>query len=174
MIGSDKKDSERELLMGFAESQTVYSSASQSARVLTEGWVEQHAFCTNCGNDRLTKFANNRPLADFFCSSCNEQFELKSKKGAFGGKVVDGAYVTKIERLTSNTNPNLFLMNYDLKQLSVTNLIVHPQAFLRSSDHREAQSPSRYRCEGRMGRLEHPLEQRPRHGENIHRQRRAA
>jgi len=84
MVAGNKDDDKRELVLGFAEAQTTYQSPSQSARVLTEGWVEQQAFCTNCGNDRLTRFPNNRPVADFFCSSCNEQFELKSKKGTFG------------------------------------------------------------------------------------------
>jgi type II restriction enzyme len=130
MIASGKKDDdEHAFVLGFAEAQTTYQSASQSARVLTEGWVEQQAFCTNCGNDRLTKFANNRPLADFFCGSCNEEFELKSKKGTFGAKVVNGAYARKIERLNSNTNPNLLLLNYNLKQLSVTDLMVIPKHF---------------------------------------------
>jgi type II restriction enzyme len=122
-------DDKRELFLGFAEAQATFQSPSQSARVLTEGWVAQQAFCTNCGNNRLTKFANNRPLADFFCKVCDEQFELKSKKGAFGAKVLDGAYSRKIERLSSNTNPNLILLNYSLEQLSVTNLIVIPKHF---------------------------------------------
>jgi type II restriction enzyme len=125
----NKDDDNRGLVLGFAEAQTTYESASQSARVLTEGWVEQQAFCTNCSNDRLTKFANNRPLADFFCGSCDEQFELKSKKGIFGAKVINGAYARKIERLNSNTNPNLLLLNYNLERLLVTNLIVIPKHF---------------------------------------------
>ena len=125
----NKDDDKRELVLGFAETQTAYQSPSQNARVLTEGWVEQQAFCTNCGNDRLTKFANNRPLADFFCGACNEEFELKSKKGLFGTKVANGAYARKIERLNSKTNPNLLLLNYKLDQLSVTNLIVIPKHF---------------------------------------------
>ena len=120
-------DDERSLSLGFAESQATYQSPSQTARVLTEGWVEQQAFCAKCGNDRLTRFSNNLPVADFFCGSCNEQFELKSTKGTFGAKVVDGAYSTKIERLSSNTNPNLLLLSY--KQLAVTNLIVIPKHF---------------------------------------------
>src|SRR5581483_1560856 len=98
----DNDNDRRELSLGFAEPQATFQSPSQSARVLTEGWVAQQAFCTNCGNNKLSKFANNRPLADFFCSACNEQFELKSKKGAFGAKVLDGAYARKIERLNSN------------------------------------------------------------------------
>jgi type II restriction enzyme len=130
MIASRGRDeSKRELDLGFAEGQTTYQSASQSARVLTERWVEQQAFCTNCGNDRLTKFGNNLPVADFFCDACREQFELKAKKGTFGSKVLNGAYGRKIERLNSNTNPNLLLLNYDLERLSVTNLIVIPKYY---------------------------------------------
>ncbi len=92
-------------------------------------WFSQRYTSPNCGNNKLSKFTNNRPLADFFCSACNEQFELKSKKGAFGAKVLDGAYARKIERLNSNTNPNLILLNYSLEQMSVTNLIVIPKHF---------------------------------------------
>jgi type II restriction enzyme len=58
---------------------------------------------------------------------------VKSKKGAFGPKVADGAYGTKIERLNSNTNPHLFLVNYSLKHLSVRDLIVIPKHFFAPS-----------------------------------------
>jgi type II restriction enzyme len=126
-VPGGREEEERSLSLGFAESQATYQSASQTARVVTEGWVERQAFCAKCGNDRLTRFSNNLPVADFFCSSCNEQFELKSTKGTFGAKVADGAYSTKIARLGSNTNPNLLLLSH--KQLSVTNLIVIPKHF---------------------------------------------
>jgi hypothetical protein len=36
---------------------------------------------------------------------------------------------TKCERLASNNNPNLFLLNYDRDQLSVTNFFVVPKHF---------------------------------------------
>jgi type II restriction enzyme len=127
LVPGNKGDDERGLSLGFAESQATYQSPSQTARVLTESWVEQQAFCANCGNDRLTRFSNNLPVADFFCGSCNEQFELKSTKGTFGARVADGAYNTKIARLSSNTNPNLLLLSH--KQLMVTNLILIPKHF---------------------------------------------
>ena len=73
--------------------------------------------------------ANNSPLADFLCGSCNEEFELKSQKSKFGAKVADGAYKTKCERLAASNNPNLLLMNYDLKSLSVVNLWIVPKHF---------------------------------------------
>jgi predicted RNA-binding Zn-ribbon protein involved in translation (DUF1610 family) len=103
--------------LGFEEFQTAYTSGSQSARAWTEAWVSTWAYCPHCGNAKIASFPNNSPLADFFCTSCNEEFELKSQKGKFGMRVVDGAFKTKCERLAASNNPNLFLMNYDLKSL---------------------------------------------------------
>ncbi len=31
-----------------------------------------------------TEFEQNRPVADFFCVNCNEEYELKSQKKKFG------------------------------------------------------------------------------------------
>ncbi len=59
----------------------------------------------------------------------NEEYELKSQKGKFGAKVADGAYKTKSERLVASNNPNLLLMNYDLKSLAVVNLFIVPKHF---------------------------------------------
>ena len=70
-----------------------------------------------------------QPLADFLCGSCSEEFELKSQKSKFGAKVADGAYKTKCERLAASNNPNLLLMNYDVKSLSVVNLLIVPKHF---------------------------------------------
>ena len=115
--------------LGFEETQTPYSSGSQSARVWTERWVSNWAFCPNCGNDKINQLPANSPVADFLCGSCSEQFELKSQKTKFGSKVVDGAFRTMCERLASSDNPNLFLLNYDLGRLAVTNLFVVPKHF---------------------------------------------
>jgi len=115
--------------LGFEESQIAYTSGSQNARAWTEAWVSAWAYCPHCGNTRMSQFPNNSPLADFLCGSCNEEFELKSQKGKFGAKVVDGAYKTKCERLVASNNPNLLLMNYDLKSLSVVNLLIVPKHF---------------------------------------------
>jgi type II restriction enzyme len=115
--------------LGFEESQSAYTSGSQRAKSWTEAWVSAWAYCPHCGNAKMSQFPNNSPLADFLCGSCNEEFELKSQKGKFGGKVVDGAYKTKCERLAASNNPNLLLMNYDLRSLSVVNLFIVPKHF---------------------------------------------
>jgi len=113
----------------FEEAQASYSSGSQSARVWTERWVRDWVFCPNCGSSKVNQLPVNSPVADFFCAACSEQYELKSQKSRFGTKVVDGAFRTMCERLASDDNPNLLLLNYDRMQLSVTNLFVVPKHF---------------------------------------------
>src|ERR1700761_423423 len=115
--------------LGFEETQLPYTSGSQSARAWTEAWVKAWAYCPHCGNARMSQFPNNSPVADFLCGSCSEEFELKSQKGKFGTTVADGAYATKCERLVASNNPNLLLMNYDLKSLAVVNLFIVPKHF---------------------------------------------
>jgi CRISPR/Cas system-associated protein Cas10 (large subunit of type III CRISPR-Cas system) len=115
--------------LGFEESQASYSSGSQSARAWTEAWVKAWAYCPHCGNAKISPFPNNSPLADFFCSSCSEEFELKSQRSKFGAKVLDGEFKTKCERLAASNNPNLLLMNYDLRSLAVVNLFIVPKHF---------------------------------------------
>lgn len=115
--------------LGFAESQSSYTSGSQSARVWTEAWVKAWAYCPHCGNAKMSQFPNNSPVADFLCATCEEEFELKSQKSKFGPKVSDGAYKTKCERLAASNNPNLLLMNYDRSSLAVVNLFIVPKHF---------------------------------------------
>jgi type II restriction enzyme len=115
--------------LGFEEAQTPYASGSQSARAWTEQWVRAWAYCPNCGASKINSFPNNSPVADFHRTACNEEYELKSQKNTFGNKVLDGAFKTKCERLAADNNPNLFLLNYDLERLSVTNLLVVPKHF---------------------------------------------
>lgn len=105
-----------------------YSSNSQIARILTENWVKENSYCPSCGNLQLNDYANNRPVADFYCEDCKEEFELKSKKGKLTSKVTDGAYSTMIQRINSNINSNFFFLTYS-KQWSVNNFIIIPKHF---------------------------------------------
>ena len=109
--------------------QAPYVGPTQNARFWTEGWAARSLYCPNCGAERMGQFPPNRKLADFECRSCNEEYELKAKKGRFGARVLDGAYGAKLQRLASANNPNLLLMNYDADRLSVTDLYVVPKHF---------------------------------------------
>lgn len=124
-----------------------YSSASQQIRVLTESWVSKSVFCPNCGN-ALNRFENNSPVADFYCKRCAEEYELKSKHGEMGKKIVDGAYSTMIERLKSDNNPNFFFLTYDKSTFEIRNFLTIPKYFFVPSiiEKRKALSPTARRA----------------------------
>ncbi|WKZ49547.1 MAG: DpnI domain-containing protein [Anaerolineales bacterium] len=105
-----------------------YSSPAQRIRVMTEEWVSRSGFCPNCGR-ALSQFENNKPVADFYCGNCSEEYELKSKHGEVGKKIVDGAYATMIERLKSENNPNFFFLTYDKSTLEIRNFLTIPKYF---------------------------------------------
>jgi type II restriction enzyme len=107
----------------------AYNSGSQRARVLTEPWIASQLYCPNCGYFPLFRYPNNSPIGDFYCSCCTENYELKSKRAEFGAKVDDGGYRAMLQRLSGNAIPNLFLLNYDVGSLAVTNLAIIPKHF---------------------------------------------
>ncbi len=90
----------------------TYKSNSQKARILMEDWVYRQSYCPNCGKNPLNHFENNRPVADFYCNHCSEEFELKSKKENFSSTINDGAYATMMERVQVDNNPNFFFNLY--------------------------------------------------------------
>ena len=106
-----------------------YVSSSQIARVLTESWVRRNMYCPSCGNDELNKMINNNPVADFLCTSCKSEYELKSKKNSLSLKIVDGAYKTMIERINAYNNPHFFFLNYSLKEHHVIDFLVIPKHY---------------------------------------------
>lgn len=111
-----------------------YKSASQQIRILTEDWVAHNSYCPICGEPILNHYEANRPVADFYCNHCKSDFELKSKKshcGSIGKKVVDGAFETMIQRITSLHNPNFFFMTYF--ENCVTNFFLIPSHFFTSA-----------------------------------------
>lgn len=74
-------------------------------------------------------FPNNQAVADFFCPNCGNEYELKSKNGSIGRKIADGAYDTFIKRITSNNNPDFFVLSYCAEELCVNDLWVIPKYF---------------------------------------------
>jgi len=108
-----------------------YKSLSQKMRVLTEQWVDNEIFCPNCGNLKISSYENNKPVADFYCEKCTEDFELKSKKGEISKIIPAGAYSKMIERISSSSKPNFFFMGY-LDSLFVNDFFVVPKHFFIS------------------------------------------
>jgi type II restriction enzyme len=106
-----------------------YKSPSQIIKKLSECWVGSNIYCPNCGNIDIEKYPDNKPVADFFCVVCREDYELKSKKKTMGMKINDGAYKTMVERLQSDNNPNFFFLNYSQFDFQVLNFCVIPKHF---------------------------------------------
>lgn len=105
-----------------------YTSNAQRIRVLTERWAHANMYCPKCGG-ALQRLKNNTPVADFSCSVCPEEFELKSTCSRACSVIPDGAYDTMIRRLKANNNPNLFVLRYDKPSLTVSDLYAVPRYF---------------------------------------------
>ncbi|MBQ9359372.1 MAG: restriction endonuclease [Abditibacteriota bacterium] len=111
-----------------SEAAEGYRSPSQRIRVMTEAWFGANMYCINCGNPAVSHTANNSPAADFVCEKCREIYELKSHKGNPGTTIPDGEYCVKIQRITSNTNPDLFVLTYN-DDYEVSDLLLIPRFF---------------------------------------------
>ncbi|WP_286796416.1 DpnI domain-containing protein [Psychrobacter sp. UBA6291] len=107
-----------------------YQSPSQIIRVLSEDWVAKHGYCPNCSAQPLNEFANNQPVADFYCSNCDEEYELKSKKAKLSNIINDGAYDTMIHRINSKNNPSFFFLTYS-PEYKVNNFLIIPKHFFK-------------------------------------------
>ncbi len=108
-----------------------YSSFSQKVRVLSEAWVLNEIYCPSCG-DNICDYDNNKPVADFYCKKCLEDFELKSKSGKIGKKVSASAYSQMIKRINSPQKPNFFFLVYMVGMWNVSDFFVVPKHFFVS------------------------------------------
>ncbi len=105
----------------------IYKSNNQKIRIITESWVSSQIFCPKCGL-KVFHYENNKPVADFYCIKCSEDFELKSKMGKIGKKVSAGAYSKMIERINSTSKPNFFFMSY-LESWNINDFFIIPKYF---------------------------------------------
>lgn len=105
-----------------------YKSKSQKVRFLAEEWAHRNVLCPGCGKS-LERYPNNTPVADFHCLDCKGDYELKAASKAIGKSISDGAYYAMIERLSSQSNPNLLLLQYDAESWSVKNLTAIPKYY---------------------------------------------
>jgi len=103
-----------------------YKSASQRARVCTEPWAEANLYCPACDSRRINSLPTGTHAADFSCPSCASRYQLKSKAGAIGNRVIDGAYAAMHRAITSDQTPSLFLLHYKLPQLTVQSVLLIP------------------------------------------------
>lgn len=104
---------------------SIYISPSQKVRVFTESWVVSNVYCPIC-TSLIIQYPNNHPCGDFFCKSCNEDYDLKSKKNKFGSKIVDGEYSKMIDKINTKLS-NFFFLAY--RDNAVVNFFTIPKFF---------------------------------------------
>jgi type II restriction enzyme len=137
-----------------------YKSLSQRARVATETWGSDNLYCPNCAENRLDCTPPNTPTVDYVCRTCKSIFQLKSQGSPLSFRIVDAAYGSMRDAIRSNRTPNLFVMHYDRKEWSVSNVILIPNfAFSMSAiEKRKALGPEARRagwvgCNILLGRI---------------------
>ena len=123
--------------MFFLPVTTWYTSNSQRIRKMSESWAWENIYCPKCWSS-IIQYWNNKPVADFYCKKCKEDFELKAKKSNTLWKIIpDGSYKTMIERLNSETNPSFFFLTYT-PQFEISNFLIIPKFFIRPENILEA------------------------------------
>ena len=110
-----------------------YKSNSQIARVLSENWFSSQMYCPCCLTSRIHICPNNEKVKDFYCSTCNNEYQLKSSNKKFGKKILDGEFNTMMSFINLNKIPNFFLMNYSNSDWYIKNLFIVPRFFITSS-----------------------------------------
>jgi len=137
-----------------------YRSLSQRARVATEAWGSDNLYCPNCTENHLDSTPPNTPTVDYVCRECKSAFQLKSQSNPLSFRIVDAAYGSMRKAIRSNRTPNLFVMHYDKREWSVSNVVLIPNfAFSMSAiERRKALGPDARRagwvgCNILLGRI---------------------
>jgi type II restriction enzyme len=89
-----------------------YTNRTQQVRMISENWVTRHGYCLRCDSDKLTPTPANTRTRDFFCEACRHGYELKSKRGVFTNKVLDGAYSAMMRTIRDGNTPTFLLLEY--------------------------------------------------------------
>ena len=111
-----------------------YKSLAQKARVVTEAWGAENFFCPNCPSESLHPTPRGFKAIDYLCPRCRLPFQLKSKDGPIGDKVLDGAFTAMMRAIMEDRTPNLLLLQYDRPLWKVRSVILIPHfAFSPSS-----------------------------------------
>ena len=103
-----------------------YTSASQIARRVTESWGEENLYCCACTKDELTANPANTHVADYFCASCAEKYQLKGQR-RWGESVLGSNYQKMMDAIRQDRTPNFFLLRYEVPIWEVRDLQLIPR-----------------------------------------------
>ena len=99
-------------MFGNAELGHAYSSRTQQVRLISEDWIARNAYCLKCDSDILSPTRANTRSRDFVCEKCSHGYELKSKRGIFSNKVLDGAFGAMMRTIRDGNTPTFLLLEY--------------------------------------------------------------
>jgi len=97
---------------------------------MTETWAQENLYCPSCTSDYLDTAPTGKQIIDYMCPDCEEQYQLKSKSGPFGGSVANTAYWPKIRAIRTETNPSYLFLRYDPQEYMVLDLFLVPKHFM--------------------------------------------
>lgn len=89
-----------------------YTSPTQQVRLISEDWIARNGYCLRCDSDKLTQTPPNTKSRDFICRKCEHGYELKSKRGVFRTRVLDGAYSAMVRTIREGNTPTFLLLEY--------------------------------------------------------------
>jgi hypothetical protein len=95
-----------------------YSSPSQKARRITEGWFKRNMYCPSCVDERFEATPNSNPVVDFVCIGCGAEFQVKSKSGPLGRKLRDAAYGPMMQSIREGRTPHFAFILMNVKHYS--------------------------------------------------------
>jgi type II restriction enzyme len=110
-----------------------YSSASQWARRVTEGWALQNLYCVACASESLSAHVANRAVEDYHCPRCRRNVQLKAKQGRLGQTVSNSAYAKKEAAIAAGRAPDYCFMSYNRDSLTVSDVLWVPGHFITLS-----------------------------------------
>lgn len=118
-----------EMDIGVAQ---AYKSASQIARVVTEGWASANLYCAACPNALLACAPCNTKAYDFLCTRCGAFYQLKGGRLWNEARVPDAGYDAMAATISAGRTPNLLIMQYST-HWAVHNLLLIPSFFFTLS-----------------------------------------
>jgi len=105
----------------FENTPKHWKSQSRISGQAGEKWCGKYMPCPLCNADSsLIEFKNNKPVKDFYCKNCEEEYQLKTSKSfkkKSGKKITSSDFEKWFESISNNNQPNLLIIKYSLQNI---------------------------------------------------------
>lgn len=111
----------KNLRLPFEKSPEHWKSQSRISGYAGEMWALENLKCPLCETkNSLKDYKNNKPVRDFYCDSCGEDFQIKASKSFSvkdGETITSSAFENWYQAILNNNQPNLIILKYKLKDI---------------------------------------------------------